>query len=63
MMTYLKAAQAIITEHGGRNSHAAIVGLTLDIPVIAGAENATEILKTGAVVVVDAETGTVSANN
>ena len=63
MLPELKSAQAVIAEHGGSNSHAAIVGLTLDIPVIVNATNATEILKNGAVVQVDAETGTVSSNS
>lgn len=63
MLPELKSAQAVIAEHGGSNSHAAIVGLTLDIPVIVNAANAMEILKSGAVVQVDAETGTVSSNS
>ena len=63
MLPELKSAQAVIAEHGGSNSHAAIVGLTLDIPVIVNAANATEILKSGAVVQVDAETGSVSSNS
>ena len=63
MLPELKSAQAVIAEHGGSNSHAAIVGLTLDIPVIVNAANATEILKSGAVVQMDAETGTVSSNS
>ena len=56
-------ASGAAAEQGGSNSHAAIVGLTLDIPVIVNATNATEILKNGAVVQVDAETGTVSSNS
>ena len=63
MLSELKSAKAVIAEQGGSNSHAAIVGLTLDIPVIVNATNATEILKNGAVVQVDAETGTVSSNS
>ena len=63
MLPERKSAQAVIAEHGGSHSHAAIVGLTLDIPVIVNAANATEILKSGAVVQVDAETGTVSSNS
>lgn len=62
MMPELKTALALITEKEGGNSHGAIVGLTLDIPVIVGAENAVDILKSGAVVSVDAETGAVSSN-
>ncbi len=63
MLPQLKMAQAVIAEQGGENSHAAIVGLALDIPVIVGAANATEILKSGAVVFVDAESGSVSGNS
>ena len=63
MLSEIRSAKAVIAEQGGCNSHAAIVGLTLDIPVIVGAVNATEILKNGAVVQVDAETGTVSSNS
>ena len=43
-----------MTERGGLNSHAAIVGMALDIPVIVFAENATAILKSSSVVEVDA---------
>ncbi len=41
------------------NSHAAIVGLALDKPVIVGAENATQILKSGTTVTLDAARGIV----
>ena len=63
MLSQMRAASGLIVEQKGDNSHAAIVGLTLDIPVIVGADNATDILKDGAVVLVDAETGTVSSNS
>jgi len=63
MLPQLKMAQGLITERDGKNSHAAIVGLTLDIPVIVGAQSATEILKNGTMVAVDAAAGTVSSNN
>ena len=36
--------------------------MSLDIPVIIGAQHATDILKSGAVVTMDAVQGTVSAN-
>lgn len=58
----LRQASGIIVENEGHNSHAGIVGLSLDIPVILGAENATDILKSGAVVTLDAEKGIVSSN-
>jgi len=50
----------VITEQPGINSHAAIVGLAMNKPVIVGAQNATKILKTGSVVLLDAEKGLVS---
>ncbi|THD84756.1 phosphoenolpyruvate synthase [Aliigemmobacter aestuarii] len=40
----MKRAAAIITDHGGRTSHAAIVSRELGLPAIVGAGNATEIL-------------------
>ena len=60
MLPLLRRASGIITEEEGTNSHAAVIGLALDIPVITGAVNATDILKTGAVVTLDAVRGVVS---
>lgn len=60
MVEYLRRASGIITEQEGTNTHAAIVGLAMDIPVITGARNATEILKSGSVVNMDAKTGHIS---
>jgi pyruvate, water dikinase len=40
----MKRARAIITDHGGRTSHAAIVSRELGLPAIVGAGNATELL-------------------
>lgn len=62
LLPILKKASGIITEAGGSNSHAAIVGLSLDIPVIINAENATKILKSGAFVTIDAARGYVCCN-
>ncbi|WP_312641548.1 pyruvate kinase [Hydrogenoanaerobacterium sp.] len=59
ILSLLKKASGIVTEAGGLNSHAAIVGLTLDIPVLVGAEHATEILKSGTAVTIDAARGIV----
>ena len=41
----MKKASGIITDHGGRTSHAAIVSRELNIPAIVGTENGSEILK------------------
>ncbi len=40
----MKRATAIITDHGGRTSHAAIVSRELGLPAIVGAGNATHVL-------------------
>lgn len=58
----LRHASAIICERGGDDSYAAIVGKTLNIPVIVGAENATKILKSGTTVTVDGKRGMVYCN-
>lgn len=52
-----KRAGAVITEEGGLTSHAAIVGLNLNVPVIVGVEGATTRLKEGMIVTVDSERG------
>ncbi len=40
----MKRAAAIITDHGGRTSHAAIVSRELGLPAVVGCGNATEVL-------------------
>ena len=59
ILDQMKKASAIICEEPGLNSHAAIVGLTLEKPVIVGATGATHKLKDGVKVAVDAERGIV----
>ncbi|MFA6533458.1 MAG: phosphoenolpyruvate synthase, partial [Patescibacteria group bacterium] len=53
----MKKATAIVTEKGGRTSHAAIVSRELGIPAVVGAEGATKILKEGMVISVNGLTG------
>ncbi len=55
----LRKASAIITEKPGMSSHAAVVGMTLDIPVICGATGATQILKNGTTITIDGVRGKV----
>ena len=55
----MRKASAVIVEESGATNHAAIVGLTLEIPVICGAKGATDILKSGTTVTVDATRGLV----
>ncbi len=49
----MKIASAIVTDKGGRTSHAAIVSRELGIPAIVGSGNATRRLKTGDMITVD----------
>lgn len=49
----MKKAAAIITEKGGRTSHAAIVSRELGIPAIVGVEKATKLLKNDQIVTVN----------
>ena len=53
----MKRAVAIITDRGGRTSHAAIVSRELGIPAVVGAKGATTNLKDGMVVTVNGSTG------
>ncbi|MEJ2761787.1 MAG: phosphoenolpyruvate synthase [Gammaproteobacteria bacterium] len=53
----MKRAAAIITDHGGRTSHAAIVSRELGIPAIVGAGEATRVLKDGQEVTVSCAEG------
>jgi pyruvate,water dikinase len=58
----MKIAAAIVTAHGGRTCHAAIVARELGIPAIVGAQGAQDILRNGTTVTVDCaqgETGSV----
>ena len=55
----VKKAGAIVTDEGGITCHAAIISRELNIPCITGTKTATETLKTGDKVEVDANKGTV----
>lgn len=59
LLDIMKDASGIITEATGVNSHAAIVGMALDKPVIVGAENATKLLRNGTTITLDAQRGIV----
>lgn len=53
----MKIAGAIVTDKGGRTSHAAIVSRELGIPCIVGSDNATKVLKNGQEVTIDCSSG------
>lgn len=53
----LRRSSAVIAEEGGLTSHAAIIGLEMNIPVIVGAKGATELLATGDEITMDTQRG------
>ena len=53
----MKRAAAIVTDHGGRTSHAAIVSRELGLPAIVGTGTATELLHTGQQITVSCAEG------
>lgn len=59
MIQAFERAGAVITEEGGLTSHAAIVGLNLNVPVIVGVPNVLEKLKDGMTVTVDSDRGNI----
>jgi len=63
MLPQIRKAAGLVLEDDDLNGHGAIAAMSLDLPVIIGAENATKILKSGAVVTLDAERGVVSCDH
>lgn len=53
----MKKAAAIVTDKGGRTSHASIVARELGIVAGVGMENATEVIKNGQMITVDCSRG------
>lgn len=57
-LPYIKKASALIVESdASENNHAEIVGKALDIPVILGAKNATEMIRNGILITIDSKKG------
>ncbi|WP_269412007.1 pyruvate kinase [Lentibacillus daqui] len=57
MMPAIEKAGGIVTEEGGLTSHAAVVGLSLGIPVIVGVKNVMDILTDGEDITIDSSKG------
>ena len=55
----IEKASALVVENGGLTSHAAVVGISMGIPVVVGAENATEAIKEGETITVDSRRGSI----
>jgi pyruvate kinase len=58
-MPAIEKAAALIVEDGGLTSHAAVVGIAQDIPVVVGADSATSTVVDGELVTVDPRRGIV----
>ena len=52
----MKLAAGIVTEDGGRTSHAAIVSRELGVPAVLGVKNATKVFRTGQKITIDCST-------
>ena len=55
----IEKSAALVVENGGLTSHAAVVGISMGIPVVVGAANATELVADGEVITVDSRRGIV----
>lgn len=53
----IRRAAGIVTEVGGLTSHAAVVGVEFEIPVVIGVDKATGTLKAGEIITLDGERG------
>lgn len=56
-MPIMSRVRGIVTTEGGLTSHAAIIGLSLEIPVLLGVENALEIIRENGQITVDPNQG------
>ncbi|MFH1879934.1 MAG: pyruvate kinase [Bacillota bacterium] len=63
LLPQIRKSSGLVLEDDDINGHGAIAAMSLNLPVIIGAENATKILKSGLVVTLDAERGVVSCNH
>jgi pyruvate kinase len=59
MMPAIEKASALVIEEGGLTSHAAVVGVSIGIPVIVGVQNATSAIEHGQEITIDAARGIV----
>jgi pyruvate kinase len=62
LLPLVRKASGLVLEEDNPSGHGAVAGMSLDIPVIIGARDATTILKSGSVVTLDAIRGVVSCN-
>ncbi|WP_226036442.1 pyruvate kinase [Aquibacillus saliphilus] len=63
MMPAIEKASGIITEEAGLTSHAAVVGLSLGIPVIVGVDKAVDFIEDSKDITIDASKGDIYAGH
>lgn len=59
MISFIERCGGLVVEEGGYTSHAAIVGLSLKLPTLIGAKNATGIIENGMILTLNAHAGLV----
>ncbi len=62
LLPLVRKAAGLVLEDPDPDGQGVIAGMSLDIPIILAAANATKLLKSGAVVTLDARTGTITVN-
>ena len=55
----IEKSSALVVENGGLTSHAAVVGISMGIPVIVGVKDATTVISDGQLITVDSRRGIV----
>jgi pyruvate kinase len=55
----IEKASAVVVENGGLTSHAAVVGISMGIPVVVGAADATSKISDGELITVDSHRGVI----
>lgn len=58
----LERIKGFITDRGGKTSHTGIIARSLNIPAVLGLDNATDIIRTDDIIIVDGTTGKVILN-
>lgn len=57
LMPFIEKSSGMVIEEGGYTSHGAIVALSLEIPTVVGARNATETIEDGSEITLDSNRG------
>ncbi|GAA0456297.1 pyruvate kinase [Alkalibacillus silvisoli] len=59
MMPYIERSGGIIAEEGGLTSHAAVVGINVEKPVVVGVQNAMSLIENGEEITIDPTNGNI----